>query len=209
MNSFERIASALETVISKQGQLDPLLFAVPFVSALLGAFSSAWLFHHLALRREARQRKQERTQSLIDQFFSKDFIAHRASMYETREKIIGGKATMRALAAGFVFPINEETYDGGVRDALTEHEHLALYLGYLERIAFDISNELVDFRALKKALGYEFIWHSDLLRSLSSEARIISGEKNTKLPSFCDSVDRVLNSLEVSQAKIPPTPQSE
>lgn len=209
MSSFERIASALETIVSNQGQIDPLLFVVPFVSALLGAFTSAWLFHRLALQREARQRKQERSQSLIDQFFSKDFISHRASMYELRSKISADDLTMRAVAVGYVFPIDEECYDGDVRDALTEHEHLELYLGYLQRIAFDISKDLVDVPALQKALSYQFIWHSDFLRSFISECRSIAEEKNTNIPSFCGSVNLVLDSLGIPETKLVSSPPSE
>lgn len=79
MNSFDRIAEALEQIQAKYLAFDPLLFVIPFFSALLGALFS-WIVVHLQTK---RQRKLENTQSLIDQFFSKDFIAHRVSLSKT------------------------------------------------------------------------------------------------------------------------------
>ena len=196
MDSFDRIADALEAFLEKQGQYDPSLLAIPFISALLGALTSAVLFHHLALRREARQKKLERTQSLIDDFFSKEFISHRASLYKTSEKVVSKQTTPRKIAAGFVNPIEEEDFSGDELDGLTEHEHLTLYLGYLERVAYDLSEELVDIKALRKALSYEVSWHADLLRAVAEQAREIAKVQNVGVPSFCGSTNLVLDRVE-------------
>lgn len=120
------------------------------------------------------------------------------------------------MAVGYVYPINagEEFYLGieqhldveddrsKLLENLTEHEHLTLYLGYLQRISYRISKNLVDVDALRNALKYQFKWHADFLRGLAHHAKAIADEKDEEIPSFCSSINIVLNGLGLPSDKI-------
>lgn len=161
----------------------------------MGAMIGAGSFHFLALKRERRQNVAKRTQDIIDQFFSKEFISHRAAIWKMREQVLSNSASISHIAAGFIYPMEGECYDGSEVYGLTEHEHLTLYFGFIERLGLAVEHEEINAESIKKAFCYEFVWHADLIRAVAKAARAKAEEGNCRVPSFAGNVDKILELL--------------
>ncbi|CAN0453624.1 unnamed protein product, partial [Ectocarpus fasciculatus] len=106
-------------------------------------------------RESLLRRNEERTLNFINEFFSKDFTAHRSANWKTKKALAGNEITMEFVAKGFVVGIDEPSFEGDLVNGLTEHNHLGMLLYFLQRISFALSSQLVDQDALKATLGYQ------------------------------------------------------
>ncbi len=174
---------------------------LPFISALIGALFSAVLFHNLAMRRERRQQIYQHTQEIVNQFFSKEFIGHRVALWAMRSAVLEKKASIRFIAYGYIYPIKNKAYDGSQIDGLTEHQHLTLFFGFIERLGLYIRNKQIDRGMVKAALSYEMLWKADLIRAIAEEIRAIARETSSQEPTLVNNVLLVLDTLEITKER--------
>ncbi|WP_407281701.1 hypothetical protein V7O61_11605 [Methanolobus sp. WCC1] len=118
--------------------------------------------------------KTETTIDFIKEFYSIDFISHRKAVSFLEDKIKVSshqRQFIKSIARGFVYPIPHgvEYYEGKVIDGLTEHQHIKLYLAFLQRLAISIENKQVDITSIKKAMADALIWHAELVLKVCNE----------------------------------------
>jgi len=63
----------------------------------------------------------------------------------------------------YPIPKGSKSYSGELVDNLTEHNHLSIYLGFLERLSLSIEKKYVDVNSIKEALSDAMIWHAELV----------------------------------------------
>jgi hypothetical protein len=86
----------------------------------------------------------------------------------------------------------DRCYTGDEVFGLTEHPHLTLYFGFVERLGLSIKRNEVDIAVIKEALSYEFLWHADLIRTIAKRLESLAIERSISRPSCIQNVNRVL-----------------
>lgn len=204
MSSLERIADALERLEvtqATQGLIEWPLFVVPFFSALLGALTSAVLFHYLAKGRENEQRKQQKTQAEIDLFYSKVFIDHQLSLDETSRHILNGNIEPRHIARSILNPSNfsgslsRSRYSGEKTGEYDEYDHLVLFIRRLEFISIAAQHDRLSWDDLSAAIGFHILRHKQLLVKINAEIRNAAMREPRPVPPLCDAIDWIYENL--------------
>ena len=172
---------------------------LPFVSALIGALFSAVLFHNLAMRREKQQQIYQHTQEIVNHFYSKEFIGQRVALWKMRSAVLDDKVSIRFISYGYIYPIENKCYDGSIVEGLSEHQHLTLFFGFIERLGLYLKKKQIDKDMIISALSYEFIWKADLIRAIAEDVKLIAKENSTITPSFVENVFVVLNTLKLKK----------
>ncbi|WP_321430523.1 hypothetical protein [uncultured Methanolobus sp.] len=121
--------------------------------------------------------KTETTIDFIKEFYSIDFISHRKAVSFLKNKVkvsTHQQQFINSIACGFVYPMPEgvKYYEGKVIDGLTEHQHIKLYLAFLQRLAISIENKQVDIASIKKAMADALIWHAELVLKVCTEIQV-------------------------------------
>lgn len=143
------------------------------------------------------ERKFVKTNIFIDQYFSNEFIFHRIAVSKMREKVLQNRVSVKYISNGFLYPNYLASYDGLITHDLTEHQHLTIYLGFIERLGNAIKNGELNEGALKNALSYEFRWHADLIRNIAICTKELAIERNVKCPTFVDHTEKVISILNI------------
>jgi hypothetical protein len=178
-----------------------LTIIVPLIAAFIGAFSSAFLFHKFQTKRENNSEKIRITNDFINEFFSKEFIAHRAALWDLDNKTKNEKVSIECISNGFIFPINFPVYIGPDSQGLNYHQHLTFYFGFLERLGHAIEKDKLNTDEIVSALKFETSWHSDLVNKVVKCCNDKSAGTNGMTPSFCKQAERVLKKLELYESE--------
>lgn len=141
------------------------------------------------------------TNEFIDHFHSQDFLGTRNAVWTIREKVLSGDLSITFIANGYIFPVSKgEYYEGEEMYGASEHGHLTLQLGYIERVGHAIQRGQIDKSQLKKALQYEMRWYADFLRSIAIVSeQICQKRQNSITPSFVEHVLLLLDMLELTE----------
>nr|WP_321496356.1 hypothetical protein [uncultured Methanolobus sp.] len=126
--------------------------------------------------------KTETTIDFIKEFYSIDFISHRKAVSFLKDKVkvsTSQQQFIESIACGFVYPMPAGVtyYKGNVIDGLTEHQHIKLYLAFLQRLAISIENDQADLASVKKAMADAFIWHAELVLKVCNEIQVQAQDK--------------------------------
>ena len=158
---------------------------VALVAAIVGAIVAAIVGAYYYKKSDRDRRKIEKTIDFIDEFYSKEFIMHRRVLWNTQLKVQDNnntKASIENIALGFLYPIPRysKPYDGEMFDDLTEHNHISMYLGFLERLSLSIKKKYVDVNSIKEAFSDAMIWHAELILKICDSIEYNAQEQKRK-----------------------------
>ena len=151
---------------------------------MLGAFVGAGLAFVLALLKSKHDKRKEISLSLIDEYYSTDFLKHRISVDSLRKRVKSGETTIEQIACGFWYPGESSYFEGEVSDGLNEHQHLEAYLGYIVRVSHADENGFLDSRLLRAALSTSYDWEAGFIWSIAENTRkqVLAHAGGSKVP---------------------------
>ena len=151
--------------------------------------------HNDIMDGQEKERKRLITKEFIDEFFSQEFTLHRSAIWNIEQKVIKDKSvSVEFIVNGFLQTSIEHYFVGEEYNGFSEHNHLTLYLGFVDRLGYSIKTNALDKAMLKAAIGYEMRWHIDFIRALAEVAEDKTKNASEEArPSFIEHVDKVYN----------------
>lgn len=117
-------------------------------------------------RLDTERRKTETTLAFIEEFYSEEFMFHRKALWNLHKKAMFNIISIEDMAKKFVY---SGDYDSrfisditSTEDILKEHNHLTMYLSFLQRLAISIDKDQVYVELIKEAISDAMIWHAEL-----------------------------------------------
>jgi hypothetical protein len=142
------------------GLINFLCTFIVFVGTLSVGIFTIWNNRRL----DTNRRKTETTLAFIKEFYSNEFMFHRKALWNLHKKTVNNELSIEKIAEDFVYPFSKilipDTEHKKV--ILTEHNHLTMYLSFLQRLSISIDKDQVDVEAIKKAISDAMIWHAEL-----------------------------------------------
>jgi hypothetical protein len=138
---------------------------------MLGAFVGAGFAFLLAFLKSRSDKRKETSLSLVDEYYSTDFLKHRIAVNMLRTRVGFGEIAIDKIAWGFWYPGKSDYFKGDVTDGLNEHQHLTAYLGFIVRVSHANRNGLLDPVLLRSALSTSYDWESGFVWSVAAKTR--------------------------------------
>ena len=143
---------------------------------LLGALATGIVGLITSRINDKKRIQTETTITFIKEFYSEDFMFHRKALWNLHQNVMRGNTDVEKIAQRFVYPSNKQhkrcsplthcihhlSKFSYKKQNLTEHNHLSMYLSYLQRLAISIDKKQIDVESIKKAISDAMIWHAEL-----------------------------------------------
>lgn len=151
---------------------------------MLGAFVGAGFAFSLAFLKSKTDKRKEISLSLVDEYYSTDFLKHRIAVDMLRMRVNSNETTIDRIACGFWYPGKQDYFKGDVTDGLNEHQHLTAYLGFIVRVSHANMNGLLDPVLLRSALSTSYDWEAGFVWSVAAKTReqVQAHGGGTKIP---------------------------
>ena len=151
---------------------------------MLGAFVGAGFAFFLAFLKSKTDKRKEISLSLVDEYYSTDFLKHRIAVDMPRMRVNSNETTIDRIACGFWYPGKQDYFKGEVTDGLNEHQHLEAYLGFIVRVSHANNNGLLDPILLRSALSTSYDWEAGFVWSVAAKTReqVQAHGGGTKIP---------------------------
>ncbi|AEH60002.1 hypothetical protein Mzhil_0122 [Methanosalsum zhilinae DSM 4017] len=149
--------------------------------AIIGVLSVIFGAYTLKENRktDAEKIRIYRTISYIEEFYSKQFMFHRTALSNLNKRVENGGITTEDIACRFVYSYSKKgpkPHFYGKLDGLTEHQHLSMYLSFLQRLYISIESGHIDLETIKKAIADAMIWHAELTLDVCNSIIKLAGE---------------------------------
>ena len=121
-------------------------------------------------QRQEQEKLETVTKAFINEYYSKDFSLHRAAVWNITQKVLQGKVSIAYIVNGFIQSSQEPYFVGDEYHGYSEYNHLALYISFIDKLGYAITNNDVDIEEIKSSLGYDLQWHRNIILTIAIEA---------------------------------------
>jgi hypothetical protein len=139
---------------------------------IAGAFVGATFAFGFAIWLTRRDRRAERTASMIQEFSSREMLESRFVTTSIAYQVAEGTISLRDVALTSVqdCPVG---FEGLMVNGLTEHQHMSHLMGWIRRLAVHMSHHWVDRRVIASSLGGSLHWSLPFFLDLAKEAEAV------------------------------------
>lgn len=157
---------------------------VSFVTAACGALFGSLGGLASALLVARRADRLSTTNHLMTEFLSADFLTHRIALEGLRARMLAGEVTAAQIAGGFWYPGRRDYYKGELYGEFNTHQHLTMYIGFLERMADAIRRHRLDVATVRNGIGSHLRWSDVLLREVAAETERQAADNGAPIPTW-------------------------
>lgn len=155
--------------------IDKLINGQDLVTGTVGAFLGAGFAFAFAIWLARRDRRNQTSLAMIDEFSGREMLQSRFVTSSLRERVQAGTLTLRELTMASVQGC-PPGYTGPVAEGLTEHQHVSQLIGWYRRLAVQLKHNWVERKVIAATLGGSFGWSLPLLLEMADEAEALMVE---------------------------------